>query len=213
MVMVMVPTRVIDRLRSVAAAAAAALLAFALAPAAAGGGAPPIHLRAVDGAGLRAALAAAPGRAQLIHVWASWCVPCVAEWPPLAARLAARAGRPIDVVIVALDDQEDAATAERVLARSLGPALRPRRSLPAGWQLLRATPADAGPVLQQFDAAWDGAIPTTLIFDAQKTTVSAQRGRTHLEELLSLIDRVAPARPREQEQAQQAAGTGLKETP
>src|SRR5512146_85319 len=92
----------------------AALAASAPMSAAAAADAP----RPASAAELAAALAPA-GRPVVVHVWATWCAPCVAEWPSLAGTLREAAGR-VDVVTVALDEKSRRGTAARILAGAGG---------------------------------------------------------------------------------------------
>jgi thiol-disulfide isomerase/thioredoxin len=115
-------------------------------------------------------------------MWASWCGPCVAEWPDPADFLREAAARPLDVITLALDEPAGAAAAAKVLASS-GPV--PGRAL-------RASPDIALPVLKAADPDWVGAIPTTLILDHDGKIVFAQRGFTRLRQLQQEIDRLAP---------------------
>lgn len=60
---------------------------------------PPLACERPDGR--RDALAASPGRPQLLHVWATWCPPCREELPSILAL--ARARRDVDVAAVSFD--------------------------------------------------------------------------------------------------------------
>ncbi|HKC13246.1 MAG TPA: TlpA disulfide reductase family protein [Vicinamibacteria bacterium] len=126
------------------------------------------------------------GRPLLVHVWASWCVPCRAEWPRLAAYLRQLGDKRLDVVTVALDEPSQAEAAARVLEESGG--------VPGRCLLAAAEPA--GPVLRSIDAEWDGSLPTTLLFDAGGSVRLAQRGVTRLVALEKEVDRVVGAAPR-----------------
>jgi thiol-disulfide isomerase/thioredoxin len=123
---------------------------------------------------LQAALA--PGRARVVHLWASWCRPCMGEWPHLAALL--RKAR-VEVVTLALDDAP--ARAQAALQRVGAPG-----------RALLASAADAAALLHALDSGWDGALPSTLVLDASGRVALAQHGFTDLEELAAAIDRVTP---------------------
>ena len=143
---------------------------------------PRATLVVADGARMTAALRPAAGRTRLVHLWASWCVPCAAELPALAAELR-RVGSRIDVVLIALDDPSGAVAATRLLERAGGvPGLT-----------LRASPRDAMPAVRAVDHEWDGAIPTTYLITPEGRLALAQRGGTELSLLVRAIDRLAPA--------------------
>ena len=134
-----------------------------------------------DSARVTAALRPAAGRPRLVHLWASWCVPCAAELPALLAELR-RVGARIDVVLLALDESSGAAAAQRLVDRAGG----------APGLALRASPRDALPAVRALDREWDGAIPTTYLIASDGRLAGAQRGLTELPELVRAIDRLAP---------------------
>jgi thiol-disulfide isomerase/thioredoxin len=121
-------------------------------------------------------------RPRLIHVWASWCVPCVAEWPALAERFRRWSEHPLDIVSIALEDVDDGGPPGAVL-QSAGAV--PGRHL---W----TTFDGAVPAIRRLDPEWDGALPTTFIVDAHGTLVLAQRGVTRMSALDAKIEALFP---------------------
>jgi cytochrome c biogenesis protein CcmG, thiol:disulfide interchange protein DsbE len=73
-----------------------------------GRAAPALRLRTLDGG--RVDLAALRGRPVVVNFWATWCEPCVREFPLLARAAGHRAAR-LAVVGVLYRDQPDAARA------------------------------------------------------------------------------------------------------
>jgi len=59
----------------------------------------------------------APGRVTFVNVFATWCPPCKAETPDLAAFAAHSAGKGVDVIGI---DQEETASAVRAFAQRYG---------------------------------------------------------------------------------------------
>jgi thiol-disulfide isomerase/thioredoxin len=163
-----------------------AVLPFVCVASLAGIAAAPPSLTTVTSRELDRAIRPSNGRPLLVHVWASWCVPCRAEWPRLAAYLRQVGDQRLDVVTVALDEPSRARAAARILEESGG--------VPGRCLLAAAEPA--GPVLRSLDAQWDGSLPTTLLFDAGGTLRLAQRGVTRLAKLEEEVDRVVGAAPR-----------------
>jgi cytochrome c biogenesis protein CcmG/thiol:disulfide interchange protein DsbE len=74
-----------------------------------GRAAPPLRLRTLDGG--RLDLAALRGRPVVVNFWATWCEPCVREFPLLARAAAGHRAARLAVVGVLFQDQPDAARA------------------------------------------------------------------------------------------------------
>lgn len=123
------------------------------------------------------------GRPVLLHLWASWCRPCIAEWPHLAEALRELEGRAVDVVVVSVDEPDAVEAAGKILDK-VG-------KLP-GKSLVIAPEAVLG-VVQELDPSWDGAVPTTLLVGKDGRIILAQRGATNLQELADALERAAPA--------------------
>jgi len=81
-------------------------------PWAAGRAVPPLRLPSLDGAAWR--LDAWRGRVVVANFWATWCEPCRAELPSLAALAARHAGA--GLVVVTVNYREDPGAIERFLA-------------------------------------------------------------------------------------------------
>jgi len=132
--------------------------------------APDLDLPTADGK--RFSLADARGRVVLVHLWASWCEPCVRELPgllSLARSLAQRHPGRFELVAVSADEDPD--TARRFLAA-------PRF---AGLQtgLVVAFGSGAGEVAQAFSCRGRGAcrpeermLPETYLVDQQGRIVA-----------------------------------------
>ncbi|HSQ71977.1 MAG TPA: TlpA disulfide reductase family protein [Rubrivivax sp.] len=117
---------------------------------------PEVPLAALDGAGALDLKAAARGRPVVVNLWASWCGPCRAEMPMLAAAQQREAG----VGFLFVNQGESAATVRAYLARE---------GLP-----LREVLLDAGARLGP--AVGSRGLPTTLFYDAQGRQVDAHFG-------------------------------------
>jgi thiol-disulfide isomerase/thioredoxin len=132
-------------------------LALSLAALLAGGAAQavPVRPEIISLAQLRATMKKHQGRPLVVHVWASWCGPCVREMP-LVARLARDArARGIEVLSVSLDAPTAAAQVARVLDQK-GAAAITRT-------ILRMDDQDA--VIAQLDPDWEGEIPAFFAYD------------------------------------------------
>lgn len=78
--------------------------------------------RFITPAQLKATLASHKGRVVVLHLWATWCLPCLKELPLLAKLASEGSSRSIDFLAVSLDDptERSAARVGRVLAAKTG---------------------------------------------------------------------------------------------
>ncbi|MDX9759816.1 MAG: TlpA disulfide reductase family protein [Bacteroidota bacterium] len=112
----------------------------------------------------------------IVNFWATWCAPCVEELPYFEELTRDRGDAPYQVILVSLDFRTQ-------LERRLLPFVRERN--------IRSTvvvldDADANAWIDRIDPAWSGAIPATLVFNAQRREFREQTFTR--EELFSLID-------------------------
>jgi thiol-disulfide isomerase/thioredoxin len=113
----------------------------------------PAELRVVDGAQLRAEIAASARKATLVNVWASWCGSCKREIPMLLEVARGLAGEGVNLVLVSADEPSSRAKAVELL-REHGAEL-PSRALGGGVDAFR----------RAIDPRWQGAIPATFLLD------------------------------------------------
>jgi thiol-disulfide isomerase/thioredoxin len=121
-------------------------------------------------------------RIRVITIWATWCVPCVAEMPQLEAISASMRGKGVEFIGVSLDDAIPGDRAERkhLVTRFLAA----RRIRFRNVYYVGRTSALA----DRF--RFDGTIPITLVFDASgrelfrnEGVIDAAKFRRKLEDL------------------------------
>ena len=115
----------------------------------------PPELRVVDGAQLRAEIAASGRKATLVNVWASWCGSCKKEIPMLLEVSRGLAGEGVGLVLVSADEPASRARAVELL-REQGAEL-PSRALGGKVDAFR----------RALDPRWQGAIPATFLLDGK----------------------------------------------
>ncbi|HTP24083.1 MAG TPA: hypothetical protein VMK12_00285 [Anaeromyxobacteraceae bacterium] len=139
----------------------------------------PSTIREATASELKSALSPSErGRPKVVHLWASWCRPCVAEMPRLLRELRRR-GDLLDAVLVSLDDAGAAKAAANLLDRWGG----------APGESLRASASDLAPVIRTLYGAWDGSLPATYLVSGDGTLLVSQQGITDFDLLLSETDR------------------------
>ncbi len=128
---------------------------------------PDVPLSTLDGGQALDLAAAARGRPVVVNLWASWCGPCRAEMPMLAAAQQREAG----IGFLFVNQGESAATVRAYLSRE---------GLP-----LREVLLDAGARLGP--AVGSRGLPTTLFYDAEGRLVDAHFGILNAAALASRI--------------------------
>jgi thiol-disulfide isomerase/thioredoxin len=148
----------------VAALAAAGVGAWLARSAAAGSGA--VSIISVNE--LRTAMKGHRGRVLVLHLWATWCMPCLEELPLVGALAREAPARGVDVLSVSLDDPTSRS------AEAVARVLKERGSAAMSRTILRVDDADA--LIASIDPRWEGAIPAFFAYDRQGRLRHAQVG-------------------------------------
>ena len=114
----------------------------------------------IDVQALHAAVARERPKVVLLSFWASWCAPCLVEFPHLIAL--AREHPNLVVISVSIDDPGDRPAVETIVAKEKPP-------FPV---YLKARGPDEA-FINGVDPEWSGAVPFTLLFD-EKGKVAAR---------------------------------------
>ena len=119
------------------------------------------------------------GKPLLINFWATWCAPCREEFPDLVKIGMDYKGK-IDLITVSLDDlSEINGEVPKFLAqmKSESPAY-----------LLKTPDEEAAIELVSKD--WQGALPFTIIFNAQGETIYSKQGKFETDVLVAEIEKI-----------------------
>jgi thiol-disulfide isomerase/thioredoxin len=142
----------------------------------------PARPKVISLAQLQTTLKQHQGKPLLLHVWASWCAPCVDELP-LVARLARDARtRGIAVYSVSLDKPAAARHVAWVLARKGGGALNAT--------IVRMDDPDA--LVARLDPDWEGEIPAFFAYDRDGKLQRAHVGEMTQEKFEAFVAAVTP---------------------
>jgi thiol-disulfide isomerase/thioredoxin len=155
----------------------------------------PVSIEPIDSAGL-AALARNPtGRLRVINVWATWCVPCVEEFPSLVALSRRLSIRDFDLITVSVDDAKDEPKALAFLKREHA-AVPPAAAKAVAQQGRKTnnfifTGGGADALAQALDPKWPGGYPYTVVIAPGGEIVYRINGAADVADLQSrLIDRL-----------------------
>jgi thiol-disulfide isomerase/thioredoxin len=114
-------------------------------------------LVSIDAGGLDSLRTASRGRVLVLNFWATWCRPCVEEFPELLKLRREFGRRGLDVVFVSIDD-DDAGTKQKVLA------FLTKRKASGRFYIKRKGDDEA--FISAVSPKWSGALPATLIYDS-----------------------------------------------
>jgi len=103
---------------------------------------------------LREELHALHGHVVLINFWATWCGPCVAEFPELVALAKKYTSHGLRLIAVSVDQPSDKKQVVAFLKKHRAPM-----------SAYIASTNDALQFLKPYDPKMDGAIPRTYVFD------------------------------------------------
>ncbi len=109
----------------------------------------------IDAAGLKARVADGRARVTLVNVWATWCVPCREEFPALVAVARRHRADGVRLLLISGDFGDQLPEARRFLEAN-----------GARDTSFFKDEADM-PFINGVHAAWSGALPATLLYDAR----------------------------------------------
>jgi peroxiredoxin len=151
----------------------------------------PVALEKIDAAGVAKLARNDSKRLRLVNVWATWCAPCVAEFPALVA-LARRLGnRDFELVTISMDDPKMEAAAKKFLEQQhAAPPNRLRRLLKAeGRETTNFlyTDASADALIAALDPQWPGPLPHTVLIAPGGRILYRHNGPIDEKEVLAKI--------------------------
>jgi thiol-disulfide isomerase/thioredoxin len=111
----------------------------------------------LDGAGLKRLIADRGGRILFLNVWATWCVPCVEEFPDIVKLSRSYDPKAVEVVAISADYPDE-------VDSKIVPFLK-KQNVP--FKVYVAKFDDQEKFINALDASWSGALPATFIYDTQ----------------------------------------------
>lgn len=112
----------------------------------------PVILGAATEADLRAVAANAGKKLRLVNVWATWCGPCVTEFPELVTINRMYRGRDFEMVTVSADLPEKREAALEFLKK--------QQASSQNWIFEKGDPYE---LIEALDPSWRGALPHTIL--------------------------------------------------
>jgi peroxiredoxin len=151
----------------------------------------PVYLDPIDVAGVAALARNDTQRWRLINVWATWCEPCVKEFPGLVLLSRRFDSRAFEMITVSLDDPKEPAVVQRFLDRQHAIVPAPTKAALAAEgrrtnnYYFTGTNTDA--FGQALDAAWPGPLPYTILVAPGGKIVYRHSGGLDIDALRGLL--------------------------
>lgn len=127
----------------------------------------PVGLEKIDAAGVAALAKNDSNRLRLINVWATWCAPCVKEFPDLVALQRRFGNRDFELITISMDDPKLEPQVKKFLEKQhASPPGRLKRLLRAeGRESVNFlyTEASTDALVKALDPEWPGPLPHTVL--------------------------------------------------
>ena len=151
----------------------------------------PVDIEPIDAAGIAALRKGGTKNVRLFNVWATWCAPCVAEFPELVATARRFDMRNFEFVSISMDEMKDLPKAKAFLERrGAGLSDRLKKSVKAEGRKSNSyifTGGSMENLMKTLDPEWPGGIPHTILVDTQGKILWRHSGQVDGDELRAKI--------------------------
>ncbi len=125
----------------------------------------PVSLQNIDDAGLSQLMKNNSGKLLLINLWATWCVPCVEEFPDLVTINRMYRDRDFKMITISSDDLKNRGKALGFLQKKQSSSLNYIYTGDSKYKMIEA-----------IDPKWQGALPYTILVEPGGKIVYAREG-------------------------------------
>ncbi len=147
----------------------------------------PVDLETIDAAGVAKLSKNDSNRLRLVNVWATWCAPCVAEFPALVSLSRRLGNRDYELVTISMDDPKLQPQAKKFLENQHAvPSARLKRLLTAEGRTapnFLYTGASSDALVAALDPQWPGPLPHTVLIAPGGKILWRHNGQFDPEEL------------------------------
>jgi thiol-disulfide isomerase/thioredoxin len=139
-----------------------------------------ISVEPLDEAGLKRMIQNREGKVLLLNVWATWCAPCVEEFPDIARLSQSYDSKTLEVVAVSADYPDE-------VDSKIIPFLKKQN---VSFRVYVAKFDDQEDFINALDPTWNGALPATLIYDRHGRQRFFHVGQQTYEQFKDAVDKV-----------------------
>ena len=151
----------------------------------------PVALETIDAAGVAALVKGDTGRTRLFNVWATWCAPCVKEFPGLVSLSRRLGNRDFEMITISVDDPKERAKVRAFLEKQhVATPRRLERLLKAEGKKANNylfTGANIEALLKALDPEAPGPVPHTVVIAPGGKVVYRHTGEVDTEELQARV--------------------------
>lgn len=151
----------------------------------------PVDVDLIDLAGVAALRKNGTGKVRLFNVWATWCAPCVAEFPELVTTSRKFGLREFELITISTDEPKDAAKVKAFLEkRGAGLIDRLKPSLKAEGRTTNSyifSGTSTEELMKVLDPAWAGGVPHTVLVGTNGEVIWRHTGAVNGEELRAKV--------------------------
>jgi peroxiredoxin len=157
----------------------------------------PVVLETIDATDVHALVRNATPKLRLINVWATWCVPCVKEFPGIVSLSHRFANRDFEVITISVDDPKNETGVREFLEKQHATVPnRVQRSLKAEGRRTNNylfTGASVDDLMQMLDPASPGPVPYTVLVAPEGKIIYRQSGSVDVREVQTrVVDFLGP---------------------
>ena len=157
----------------------------------------PVVLESIDATNVAALARNDTKKLRLINVWATWCAPCVQEFPGLVSVSHRFANRDFEVITISVDDPKNEAKVKQFLDKQHATVPnRVQRSVKAEGRRTNNylfTGASMDALMQAIDPASPGPVPYTVVIAPGGKIIYRQAAKVNFAELQAkILDQLGP---------------------
>jgi thiol-disulfide isomerase/thioredoxin len=119
------------------------------------------------------------GKVVLVNFWATWCVPCVKEFPEIVQLYKDYKKKDFKVIFISVDSPEE-------IDNKVKPFLNKKN---VDFVTYYSNFDDVGDLINSFDKKWGGDIPATYIFNKSGKITSTLQGKKSYDEFEDAIEK------------------------